>query len=76
MLEDAERATETVRRSDLDWIVVRVPFVKEGARTGTYRTGYLPERGRPTIARGDIADFMLKQLTDNTYLRQAPMLMY
>ncbi|MDA0674167.1 MAG: NAD(P)-dependent oxidoreductase, partial [Cyanobacteria bacterium] len=28
------------------------------------------------IARADIADFILKQLTDRTYLHQAPSLSY
>jgi hypothetical protein len=30
----------------------------------------------PTISRADVAEFMLKQVTDDTYLRKAPAVMY
>jgi hypothetical protein len=32
--------------------------------------------GRPTISRADVADFMLKNLTDTRYVRQAVGLTY
>jgi putative NADH-flavin reductase len=76
LLADATRMTEIIQASDLDWVVVRPPFVTDGPRTGRYRAGYLAERGRPTIARADLADFMLRQVTEDTYLRQAPIIAY
>ena len=30
----------------------------------------------PTISRADLADFMLQQVTDDTYLRKTPGVMY
>ncbi|HLA68410.1 MAG TPA: NAD(P)-dependent oxidoreductase, partial [Bacteroidota bacterium] len=29
-----------------------------------------------SISRADVADFMLKQLTDNSYLRKTPVVVY
>lgn len=75
VLEDAERQYALVKASDLDWTLVRVPRLVEGAETGQYRVGYKAPKPTP-VTRGDIADFMLKQLTDNTYVRQAPMISY
>ena len=43
-------------------------------RTGTYRHGFpLTERGiLLKICRADVADFVLKQLSDDTYLFNTP----
>ena len=48
-----------------------------GPMTGSYRIDPdgLPHNGR-SIARADVADFMLKQADDNRYLRQAPAIAY
>lgn len=63
-----------VRASDLDWTIVRPSAFTDGPRTGSFRRGFPgDERGLTLkIARADIADFMLEQLTDTTYLHQAP----
>ncbi|AFU05927.1 NAD(P)-dependent oxidoreductase [Nocardia brasiliensis] len=63
-----------VRASDLDWTIVRPSAFTDGPRTGAFRRGFpADERGLSLkIARADIAAFMLEQLTDTTYLRQAP----
>jgi hypothetical protein len=49
-----------------------------GPRTGVYRVGLTYSRSAivPRISRADVADFMLKHLTDETYLRKAPALWY
>ncbi|MEV6432832.1 SDR family oxidoreductase [Nocardia sp. NPDC051463] len=63
-----------VRASDLDWTIVRPSAFTDGPRTGSYRRGFpADETGLALkIARADIADFMLEQLTDTSYLRQTP----
>ncbi|BDT93737.1 MULTISPECIES: NAD(P)-dependent oxidoreductase [Nocardia] len=63
-----------VEASDLDWTIVRPSAFTDGPATGSYRRGFpAGERGLTLkIARADIADFMVEQLTDTTYLRQAP----
>ena len=67
-----------VRQSDLDWTIVRPGAFTDGSRTGSYRHGF-PGTDRTTklkISRADVADFMLKQLTDDTYLHMMPGLSY
>lgn len=75
MLRDSERYVDAIRSSGLDWVIARAPVLSDDPAKGTYRTGYLPTRfGR--VSRADIADFMLKQVTDNTWLRELPIVMY
>ncbi|MFQ6326655.1 NAD(P)-dependent oxidoreductase [Nocardia sp. CWNU-33] len=63
-----------VRASNLDWTIVRPSAFTDGPRTGSYRRGFpADETGLALkIARADIADFMLEQLTDTSYLQQTP----
>jgi len=74
VLRDAENHAEVIRNSDLDWVIVRGPMLTEGPYTGQYRVGWVGVNTSARIARADVADFMLKQVTDDTYLRQAPMI--
>ncbi len=61
-----------IRVSGLDWVIVRPAILTNGPRTGVYRHGFgVDDRTIACrISRADVADFMLKQLTDDTYLRQ------
>jgi len=70
---DKARQEEIIRQSSLEWVIVRPTALTNGPRTGTYRTGSdIGHWLRPTkISRADVADFMLKQLTDSTYLRKS-----
>jgi len=67
-----------VRQSDLDWTIVRPAAFTDGNRTGEYRHGFpgTDKMTRLKISRSDVADFMLKQLTDDTYLHKTPGLSY
>lgn len=67
-----------VRSSDLDWTIVRPAAFTDGPKTRTYWHGTSIERDRLTlkISRADVADFLLKQLTDTSYLRSAAGLSY
>jgi putative NADH-flavin reductase len=76
VLEDAENHAEVIRESGLDWVIVRAPQLTDGPRTSGYRVGYVGEDSGTKISRADIANFMLRQLTDDTYLRQRPMISY
>jgi putative NADH-flavin reductase len=75
---DHERQEAVVTRSSLDWTIVRPPHLKDGPRTGIYRHGFSPtdKRIKRWISRADVADFMLRQLVDDTYLHQAPGVSY
>ena len=74
LLKDAEQHFTALQNSDVDWVVVRGPILTEGPHTGTYRVGWTGVNTGIRVSRADIADFMLKQVTDTTYLRQAPLI--
>lgn len=74
VLSDSEQQYAAIRQSSLDWTVVRVPRLINGPRTGHYRVGWVGINTGTAIRRADAADFLLRQLTDETYLRQAPMI--
>ena len=73
LIQDAEQQLKVLQNSDADWVVVRSPILNDGAHTGTYRVGWTGVNTGIRISRADVADFMLKQVTDTTYLRQAPL---
>jgi uncharacterized protein YbjT (DUF2867 family) len=75
---DHEQQEAHVVGSGLDWTIVRPAAFTDGGRTGAYRHGFSPaEKGlRLKISRADVADFMLDQLKNDTYLRKAPGLSY
>jgi putative NADH-flavin reductase len=67
-----------IKQSGLDWTIVRPGEYTDGGRTGKYRNGFpVTDRTiKAKISRADVADFMLKQLTNNEYLRKTPGLSY
>ena len=72
-LDDKERQEELIQASELDWIIVRPPLLTNDPHTGAYRVGPDVKHGIGTkLARSDLAEFMLNQLTDDTYVRQMP----
>ena len=75
---DHEQQEAHVKASDLDWTIVRPAAFTDGGRTGAYRHGFSPTKEGLSlkISRADVAEFMLDQLTDETYLRQTPGLSY
>jgi uncharacterized protein YbjT (DUF2867 family) len=74
LFADKEAQEAIIRASALDWVIVRPTSLTSGPRTGVYRAGMdIGHWFRPTsISRADVADFMLKQLTDDAWLRKTP----
>jgi len=73
-----EARENIIRQSNLAWTIVRSAGLTNGDRKGAYRNG---EEVRSTgilvnISRKDVADFMLKQLTDKKFLHKIPRIMY
>lgn len=75
---DHESQEAVVRQSSLDWTIVRPPHLKDGPRTGVYQHGFptTDAQIKGWISRADTADFMLRQLADDTYLHQTPGVSY
>ena len=71
---DHEANEKAIRESDLEWVIVRPARLVDRPRTGQYRVdlrlpGTFPF-GR--IGRADVADFILKQLENPTFLGKTP----
>jgi len=76
--KDHEMQETYIKRSNLDWTIVRPAAFTDGPHTGVYEHGFSTTAKNITlkISRADVADFMLKQLNDNRYLRKTPGLSY
>ena len=64
---------EELRKRDLDWIAVRPVILTNGPYTGRYRIVVegIP-RGGYRVSRADVADFMIRQLTSDEFVRKMP----
>jgi putative NADH-flavin reductase len=77
MFMDHVRQEEFVHQSNLDWTVVRPTRLTDTPRTGKYKASDPLFIGpNAHIARADVADFMLKQVSDDTYIHKTPRLKY
>ncbi len=74
VLRDMQRTAEIVRRSELDWTLVRVPRLVDALPRGRLRVGYLGNGVGTELTRADMAAFMLAQVTDRSHLRMAPVI--
>lgn len=73
LLSDSEGHVDAFRQSGLDWTAVRAPRLTTGPQTGDYRTGYLSMGPGHSVARADVADYMLKLAASQDAVGQAPM---
>jgi putative NADH-flavin reductase len=71
VLADAETHVDHVRATDMDWTVVRAPRLVDGDGTGEYRAGDVA-LGFESVARTDVARFVLDLLADEAYVRELP----
>jgi putative NADH-flavin reductase len=70
-IADKEIQEQVIRESNLEWVIIRPGGLTDGAKTSRYRHG-LDKTIKGRIARADVAEFMLKQLSSDEYLRQTP----
>jgi hypothetical protein len=71
--EEIVSVARLVRESNTDWTIVRVSMLNNKPGSGKIRAGYLGKKQVGTnISRVDLAAFILAQVQDATYLRQAP----
>ena len=71
-MQDKERQEQIVRDSGLDWTIVRPGGLRDGGPTGDYRVATDGSLTAGMIQRGDVADFVLKQLDSTKYVGRAP----
>ena len=77
MFADKVLQEHQILHSDLDWIIVRPAKLTNGPTTGEYRVSdpLLIGPGAK-ISRADVADFLLKQVSDDMHLHKVPRLKY
>ena len=73
-IADHEAKEALIRASRCDWTIVRAPKLSNGERRGRYREGETIAAHSlfPILPRADVAAFLLRQLRERTYIRQAP----
>ena len=67
-----EEQERLIKASGLDWTIVRPGGLTDGPRTGAYRFGRDRSIKGGRISRADVADFVLRQLTDPAFIHQTP----
>jgi uncharacterized protein YbjT (DUF2867 family) len=73
--DDKDVQEQIIRKSPLDWVIVRPGLLARGPRTGSYRVLTNPDEWRMgKISRADVADFLVRQIDDDTYLGKTPLL--
>jgi uncharacterized protein YbjT (DUF2867 family) len=71
---DKEVQEQLVRASAVDWVLVRPTSLTNGAARGTFAVSVDGGRVGGSIARADVAAFMVDQLKGDEYVRRAPVL--
>jgi putative NADH-flavin reductase len=74
---DTRQMEDLIRASDLDWTLVRATRLVNRPGTGAYRVrpDYPPPHGN-TIARADVAHFLVAVLTEHTWSHASPAIAY
>lgn len=74
--KDKERQEDAIRASALDWVVIRPAMLTNGSPRGRIRaTTDLSRVHGGKIARADVAQFVVEQLTTDTWLQRTPVIL-
>lgn len=71
---DRENQLSVLNSSNVEWVAVRVPRLTDEPAKGTFNAFFGDASPRMSVTRADLADFMMKQLSSDRWLRQAPIL--
>jgi putative NADH-flavin reductase len=76
LYDDKDVQERIVRRSKLDWVIVRPVILTEGPKTNAYRALVDPrDWACGFISRADVANFLIKQIDEDAFLHKTPVLM-
>jgi putative NADH-flavin reductase len=76
ILNDAVAHAEVLKNSNLDWVIIRGPRLTDGDKKGHYRVGWVGVNASTQIARADLADFILTQVKDASFVGKMPFVSY
>jgi putative NADH-flavin reductase len=73
--DDKSRQEKLIKESGLEWTIARPGVLLNGPRTGRYKVLREPSEWRNgIISRSNVADFLVKQIEDRTFINAAPVL--
>jgi hypothetical protein len=73
--DDKDIEEQIIRKSGLDWTIVRPGTLTNGPATGRYQVLTEPSSWRAGfISRRDVADFLAKEVADRSHLGKTPVL--
>jgi putative NADH-flavin reductase len=73
--DDKSLQEQLIKESELDWTIARPGVLTSGPRTGQYKILSDSSQWRNgIISRADVAEFLVRQIGDQTYIRKAPVL--
>jgi hypothetical protein len=68
---DKQRELELLSESDMDWTLVRLPLIELTEKKSEWKAS-LEDCPGEKISATDLADFLIGQLFEETYIRKAP----
>ena len=69
--DDKSLQEQLIKESELDWTIARPGVLTNGPRTGRYRILSEASQWRNgIISRADVAEFLVRQIGDQTYIRK------
>jgi putative NADH-flavin reductase len=73
--DDKSRQETQIKESGFQWTIVRPGVLSNGPQTGSYKVLRKPSEWRNgIISRSNVADFLVKQIEDQTFIGGAPVL--
>ena len=73
--DDKSLQEQLIKESELDWTIARPGVLTSGPRTGHYQILSEATQWRNgIISRADVAEFLVRQIGDQTYIRKTPVL--
>lgn len=73
VLHDGKEHARIIAESNRVWTIVRGPRLTEGPKTEKYRKGYF-RLENPMISREDVAHFILRELIEEKYVGEYPLI--
>ncbi|MBJ8116276.1 MULTISPECIES: SDR family oxidoreductase [Bacillus] len=71
MMQDKYKELQAIQDSDVDWTIVRLPFVMEGKSIGNIKESLVDMPGIK-IQNSEIAAFVIKQINSERYVGKCP----
>jgi putative NADH-flavin reductase len=72
IIDDKNRMEPIIMNSELDWTIVRCPNIVDKTAKGNCHSTLDGKGLKLSITLDDMAKFIVRQLTDNSYSKQAP----